>query len=138
MIESKQTNQYEWVLPLLTTPYRFIGKKPTAVLFGEERVVVKSWREVYTVILKRCNSDPKHHETLMWLRGKVAGKERIFLADSPDRMTRPTQIDDAMFAESHYGAATLIHILTVRLLAPVGFDCSKVNIVLKVENCQIS
>jgi len=131
MMEVKLSNQYERVLPLTTIPYLFIGKKPAAVLFGEERVPVKSWRGVYTAILKRCNENPTHHETLMYLRGKVMGRERTFLADSPSGMTRPVQIDTAMFAESHYGAQTLIHILTVRILAPVGFDCSQVRIVLR-------
>ena len=127
----KQSNPYEWVLPLVTNPYLFIGKKPAAVLFGEERVPVKSWREAYTVILKRCNENPAHHEMLMYLRGKVSGRERTFLADRPDDMTRPVQIDDALYGESHYGAQTLMHILVNRILAPVRFDCSKVRVVLR-------
>jgi len=131
MMEFKQFSQYERVLPLVVNPYLFIGKKPAAVLFGEERINAKSWREVYTVILKRCNSDPKHHETLMYLRGKVSGRERFFLADSPDNMTRPMQIDDALYGETHYGAQTLMHILVNRILAPVRFDCSEIRVVLK-------
>ena len=122
---------FERTYPLSAPPYLFVGKKPTAVLLGDERVNVKSWREVYTVILKRCNDDPHHHETLMYLRSKVSGKCRVFLSDTPDGMTRPVQIDDLLFAESHYGSATLMHILVNRILAPVRFDCSEVSIVLK-------
>ena len=123
--------KHERTLPLITAPHLFIGKKPIAVFFGEERVEVKSWREVYTMILKRCNDIPRHHEMLMFLRGKIAGKCRVFLADRPDGMTRPVQITENMFAEAHYGAATLMHILTARLLDPVGFDYSNIKVVLK-------
>ena len=123
--------KYEYILPLSINSSIFIGKKPVAVIFGDERVVVKTWREVYTVILKRCNSYPRHHETLMELRGRIAGKIRVFLSDSPKTMRSPIKIDEDMYAESHYGAATLIHILTIRILKPVGFDYSKISIVLK-------
>ena len=124
-------NKYEYILPLSINSNIFIGKKPVAVIFSEERVAVKTWREVYTVILKRCNSYPRHHETLMELRGRIAGKIRVFLSDNPKAMRNPVKIDDDMYAESHYGAATLIHILTIRILKPIGFDYSNIRIVLK-------
>jgi hypothetical protein len=121
----------EYIYPLTATPYIFVGKKPSAVLFGDERVDVKSWREVYTVILKRCNEDPVYHEALMYLRDKTAGKVRVFLSGSPEGMTRAHKIDEGLYGEVHYGSATLMHILTERILAPAGYDCSAVSIVLK-------
>ena len=33
-------------VPLSTHPAVFVGKKAIAVMFGEERIMVKSWREV--------------------------------------------------------------------------------------------
>ena len=122
---------YELTFPLTIDPNLFIGKKPIAVLFCDERVEVKTWREVYTTILKRCNSNPRHHETMMELRGRLAGKIRVFLSDSPKTMRNPVKVDEEMYAESHYGAATLIHILTIRILKPVGFDYSNIRVVLK-------
>jgi hypothetical protein len=93
------------------------------VLFGKERVEAKTWVQVYTVILKRCNESPKHHETLMYLRGKLSGKCRVFLSDKPDGMRSPVKIDEDMYGEVHYGSACLMHILINRILAPARFDC---------------
>jgi hypothetical protein len=121
----------ERVYPLGYPPYIFVGKKPVAVLFGEERVEVKSWRQVYAAVLARCNQDPACHERLLYLRNKAAGKVREFLSDKPDSMTRPLRIDDALFGEVHYGSQTLMHILTTRILTPAHFDYSGIYIVLK-------
>ncbi|MDR0301744.1 MAG: hypothetical protein LBI04_05450 [Treponema sp.] len=122
---------YEYIIPLTAPTYLFVGEKPVTVLFEEERVNVKSWREVYSVILKRCNDNPEHHEKLMYLRNKVAGKVRIFLSDKPDGMTRPYKIDENLDGEVNYGSSTLIHILINHILIPAGFDCYSVSLVLK-------
>lgn len=124
-------NAYERIYRLTTAPYVFVGQKPAAVLFGEERIEVKTWRRVYAVILDRYNQEPEQHETLLYLRGRAAGKIRAFLADTPDGMTRPHRIDDGLYGETHYGSQTLMHILVNRILLPVGFDCSNIRIVLK-------
>ena len=124
--------RYEVTYPLTIKPYVFVGKKPVAVLFGEERVEVKTWKQVYSVILKRCNDNPAHHEMLMYLRNKAAGKVRVFLSGSPDGMTSPLMIDDGLYGETHYGSGTLLHILVNRILAPAQFDCSNIYIVIKV------
>ena len=117
--------------PLTTTPHLFIGTKPAAVLFGTERVEVKTWREVYAAVIKRCNDDPEGHERLMYLRNKVAGKIRVFISDKPDGMTRPYKIDTDMYGEVHYGTETLMHILVNHLLRWTNFDCSIVSIILR-------
>jgi hypothetical protein len=122
-------NTLEHILPLSIAPHIFIGKKPIAVLFGDERAEVKSWRQVYIVVLNRCNRE--HHDRLMYLRDKVSGKIRVFLSASPGRMTSPAKIDEDMYGETHYGSETLIHILTKRILDPAGFDYSDVRIVLQ-------
>jgi hypothetical protein len=110
-----------------------VGKKAAAVLFGDERVEVKTWRQVYAVILGRCNQDPACHEKLMYLRNKAAGKVRVFLSDKPDRMTRPLEIDTALWGETHYGSQTLMHILVNQILTYVPFDCAGIKIALKGE-----
>ena len=124
-------SDYELIFPITVDPNMFINRKPIAVLFGDERVEVKTWTQVYAVILKRCNSDPKHHETLMYLRNKVLGKCRVFLSDKSDGMIRPVKIDEDMFGETHYGSATLMHILLNRILAYTGFDLSNIRVVIK-------
>jgi len=69
---------------------------------------------------------------LMYLRGRAAGKVREFLSDSPKSMTRPLAVDDGLYAETHYGTETLMHILTQRILAPAGFDISDVSIIVSM------
>ena len=123
-------SEYQSTVPLTIEPHYFIGKKPVAVLFGEERITVKTWREVYGVILKRCNSDPAYHEKLMYLRNKTAGKIRRFLSDKPEGMWKPIKIDEDMYGEVSYGSATLMHILINRILAYTGFDCNGISLVL--------
>ena len=89
---------YEYVYPFTAETYLFIGKKAMAVYFGEERVAVKNWREVFKLILQTCNKE--NHNDLMYLRNKVAGKVRLFLSDKPEGMVKPFEIDDELFADS--------------------------------------
>jgi hypothetical protein len=42
----------EFIYPLTVEPDSFVGKKPTAVIFGDERIKVNTWRMVYAIILK--------------------------------------------------------------------------------------
>ena len=110
-------------------PHYFVGTKPTAVLFGEERIDVKTWREVAYVVLKRCNDECG--DVLMTLRNKVSGKVRMIFADSPNGMRRPLKIADEMYLESHYGSQTLMYILVDLILKYTGFDYSNIKIILK-------
>ena len=125
------SEQHEFTYPLTIEPYVFVGKKPTAVLFSDERIEAKTWRGVYEAVLKRCNNDPQCHEMLMYLRNKTAGKIRMFLSDKPDGMRRPCRIDADIYGETHYGSATLMHILCKRILDYTGFDYRDIKIVLK-------
>jgi len=112
-----------------TPPYIFVGTKPTTVVFGEERVDVKTWREVAYVVLKRCNEE--HGERLMYLRNKVIGKVRVIFADNPDGMRRPLKITDDMFMETHYGSQTLMYILVNLILKHTGFDYTNIKIIIR-------
>ena len=74
----------------MTSPtYLFVGTKPAAVLFGDERVEVKTWRQVYAVIIGRCNENPQHHERLMYLYTKsiAFGDLNYHLAQPDDKTT---------------------------------------------------
>ena len=121
----------ERICSLYTPPHYFVGTKPTAVLFGDERVEVKTWRQVYAVIIGRCNENPQCHERLMYLRNKASGKVRLFLSDKPDSMTRPLRIDEELYGETHYGSSTMLHILVNQILAYTGFDYSNIRVVIK-------
>ena len=121
----------EDVYPLTANTNIFIGQKPIAVLFDEERVEANNWRKVFAAIMARCNADPECHDNLMYLRDKVAGRDRVLLSHSSDSMRRPLKIDADMYAEACYGTATLLYILRDRILAPARFDYSGVKIVIK-------
>ena len=123
----------EHTYPLTADTNIFIGKKAAAVLFGEERVEADNWRKVYAAIMAKCSADAQCHDNLMYLRDKVAGRDRILLSHSPDGMRRPLKIDEDMFAEACYGTATLLYILRDRILAPARFDYSNIGIVIKAK-----
>jgi hypothetical protein len=114
-------------------PYIFVGQKPEAVIINGERIPTKTWRLVYKEVLQDCIKDPARYELLMSLRGRIAGQQRVFIASSPNGMTRPLEVCEGLYAETHYGSETLMHILTIRVLKPLGYDYSKIKIVIKSE-----
>jgi hypothetical protein len=120
---------FELTYPFRVHPSVFVGRKPAAVLFGDERVEAKTWRQVAGIILTRCNSE--QHERLMYLRDKVHGKVRTILSASDSCMRRPLKIDDGLFFESHYGSATMMYILRDLILAYTGFDYGGIKIAVK-------
>jgi len=122
-------NENEIIYSFNCATHFFVGKKATAVYFDNERVAVKTWKQVYSVILDRCNR--KCHDNLMYLRNKTAGRVRVFLSDTPDSMTRPLKIDTGLWGETHYGSATLLHILRERILSPARFPYSNIRIAVK-------
>jgi len=120
----------ETVYPLSITPALFKGKKPTAVIFGEERVEVKKWKAAYTEILRRCARDPDAHAMLIGLRNKIHGRSRTILADKPDGMNKPVQAAEGIFAESFFDTEWLIRILTTEILDAAGYDYSGISIAI--------
>jgi hypothetical protein len=116
---------------LAEQPLLIRGTKPAALLFGNERVEVKTWKQVFAVVLARCNANERCREALMNLRGRISGNKRVLLAASPDGMTRPCKIDDDLYAESGFGSETLMHVLAERLLKPAHYDYSDVRVVIR-------
>jgi len=114
----------------------FVGEKPVAVHFddanGKETVYAKSWKKVYAAIVKRCYSDPKCHETLMGLRGKIRGHSRVLLSDKPDGMIAPVKIAEDMYGETNSGVSDLIKTLVNRILLPAGFNINGIIIAMKM------
>ncbi|GHU90815.1 hypothetical protein FACS1894202_11240 [Clostridia bacterium] len=109
----------------------FIGRKPAAVLFGNERIEVKKWTDVYRLIYERVNKDPKGHEDLMHLRNKAIGKVRVFVSDVGDGMKRPMKVGDDLYVENCYGVETSFHIMLNCVLRYVRYDISDVKVVVK-------
>jgi hypothetical protein len=113
---------FDVIYPLSFNAAEFKGKKPTALHFGRETIPVYSWKMVFSKIMERCNADVDKHKALMDLRGKISGRARVILSDRPDGMRAPLEIAHKLYAETHYDTGTLLHILTRRILEPVGYD----------------
>ena len=129
-IES-EIHVFETVYPLTTAPAIFKGKKPTCVLFGEERAIAHTWKNVFKLLILRCNKDEKNHKSLLGLRNKILGRERIILSDKPGEMLRAFKIDEDLWAETHYDTETLMRILLHRILDKVGFDYRNISVAVR-------
>ena len=123
--------QHETVYPLSADPFIFKGKTPACVLFGTERAIAHTWKNVFKLLILQCNANAQHHKTLMELRNKILGRERILLSDHPRGMRRPFQIDKKLFAETHYDTESLMRILLHRILDEVGYDYSNISVAVR-------
>jgi len=118
----------DMLYPLCINPATFKGTKPTAVYFGNEMLCVKTWRAVYTLILQRCAAIPEKHDRLMSLRGRISGRDRLFLSGKPDGMNAPVKIAEELFAESYLDTEWLMRVLTDDILDAVGYDYSHISV----------
>jgi hypothetical protein len=121
----------ERIVPITIHPSTFIGTKPVAVIINGERIDALKWTSVYNKIIMSCNQDPVYHDKLLYLRGRTSGKVRTFVSSTSESMTRPIKIDENLFIESHYGSQTLMHILLNRILEPIGYNYTKIQVILK-------
>lgn len=122
---------YDSIYPLTFNAGEFKGTKPTALLFGEERIPVYTWRMVFQKIMERCNADADKHKALLDLRSRISGRTRAILSDSPDGMRSSLKIDKKLYAEMHYDTGTLLHILLHRILDPVKYDYSDIYVAVR-------
>ena len=126
------TNITTLKLQISTHPSIFVGKKPVAVYFGDERVLVTKWTNVYKAIMQSCTQDPLYHDRLMGFRNRLAGKIRVFISDKPDGMTKPMEICTGLYGETHYGSQTLMHILVNVILKAIQYDYSDISVEITI------
>ena len=126
------TSNHELILPLAVDSSIFKGKKPVGIIFGEtDREDISTWKMAVKAIMKRCNADPEKHVALMNLRGRLAGRDRMFLFNAPDNMRSPYMISENLYMETHYDTETLLRILTTRILDVVGYDYRHISIAIR-------
>ena len=129
---ANENREYETLYPLSVGSGIFKGKKPTGVKFPDgTRVDVPTWKKVVEVILQQCNKEPANHSKLMALRGKLAGRDRVFLGKERGDMRSPVKIDKYLYIETHYDTETLLRILTTRILDAVQYDYSGILIAIR-------
>lgn len=113
----------------------FKGKKAEAVILADgSRVEVRTWKQAVAVIMKACAADAAMHEQLTKLCGKVYGRQRMLVADSPEKLQVPIEINGRLYFEGRFDTQSLLEVMTKRILDEVGFDyngirieCRKVN-----------
>lgn len=125
---------YESLYPLNVGTGIYKGKRPTGIIFPNGvRVESPTWKRVAEEILKDCCKDSWRRQTLMDLRGKVLGRNRVLLGSEVGKMRSPVKIEEALYVETHYDAETLLKILTTRILDEVGYDYSKIKIAVRAD-----
>ena len=127
-VERQHAEEYEVIYPISMNPAVFKRKKPTAVIFGSDRVSVSSWQKVLKEIMRRCNAEPEYRKRLMDLRDKISGRERIILSARKSGMRRPFEIGTRLYIETHYDTETLLRVLLTRVLDEVGYNYSNITV----------
>lgn len=106
-----------------SSPAIFKGKKPVAVKFASGEIIeAATWKKLVLTILQHCNQQPVMHERLMQLRDKAAGRQRIILGSSAERMDVPLKIDEGLYFEGKFDTEALLTMSTKKVLEPVGYD----------------
>lgn len=132
--DSSKPRNYEITYPLSVGAGIFKGKRQLGVIFADgRRTENPTWKSVVEELLKDCCKAPAQRQTLMDLRGKVLGRNRVLLGSETGKMRTPAKIDEPLYVETHYDAETLLRILTTRILDAVGYDYSDICIAIKAE-----
>lgn len=130
-LEDRLNNKKDIVCrhPLNWPFHTFKGTQVLSVeLPNGQEVSVKTWKSAVKAILEDCNSNPEYHEQLLYLCGKVNGNFRHILFNSPNDMRSPIRVDKGIYFEAKLDTEQLLRVLVEKVLAPVGYNCDKVQI----------
>jgi hypothetical protein len=120
---------YESVYDIRNTAV-FKGKKPIAVIIGQDRIICQTWKIVFSEIMKDCAKIPACHQMLYHLRNQYHGTKRVLLTDDPSKMRSPIKIDKDLFVETHYDTQSLMNLL-LRILNDVGYEYTNIMVVIR-------
>ena len=106
--------------------------KPMAVIFPDGSMVETStWKKAASAILRNCDANPRCHEQLMEMRGRVNGDFRRLLAENLHGMDAPLKIAEGLYLESKFDTQALLDNLTQKILRRVGYDCNMIAILYR-------
>ncbi len=128
-----ESRPYELRYPRAAGSGMFKGKKPMAVMIGNESFEVKTWKELVKAVMEKCTESKDNIIRLYELAGHISGKKRVLLATSDEGMRSPIEIAKHMYMETHYDTETLLNILITRILMPIGYDVGHVWVVIRNE-----
>lgn len=123
------TNDFENILPLTNTKI-FKGKKPIAVIFGENRIITPTWKVVVETIFKEVLKEENMKEKLYSLSDKVLGRKRTRLSKSPDEMRKPLKLEKNLYIETHYDTETLMNLL-LQILNDISYNYNDIKVAIK-------
>lgn len=123
------TNDFENILPLTNTKI-FKGKKPIAVIFGENRIITPTWKVVVETIFKEVLKEENMKEKLYSLSDKVLGRKRTRLSKSPDEMRKPLKLEENLYIETHYDTETLMNLL-LQILNDISYNYNDIKVAIK-------
>ena len=66
----------------------------------------------------------------MYLRGKISGRQRVFLSGKPEGMNVPIKIAEELYAEGYFDTELLIRVLTTKILAAARYDYSGIFVLV--------
>ena len=131
--EGRFTIPREQVLPLSYMPAYFKGKKPISVVFADGReVAAQTWKKVVTAIMQDCNATKQGYKNLRKISGKVSGKQRLLLSNSPEGMNVPLRIDEDLYLEGKFDTESLINVMNRLIFDAVGYEYGGIHI--KIRN----
>ena len=119
-------------IPFVSAPTRCKGMKPVAVVLPDGSMVETStWKKAAAAILRDCDADPRCHEQLMEMRGRVNGNFRRLLAETPNGMGAPLRITEGLYLESKFDTQALLDNLTQKILRRAGYDCGRIAVLYR-------
>ncbi len=124
-----ENNEYEIKYPLSNTKI-FKGKKIVAVLIGGNRYTVSTWKKAFEIILKDAVKDKNRMSKAKKLCNHLLGHTRNRLSDNPNDMSRPLQIANNLYVETHYDVETLMNLL-LQILNEIKYDYSNITVAVK-------
>lgn len=124
--------QSESAYPLTAGTGIFKGKKPVKVFTdGQTPLYITTWKQLVAAVLQECVTKEGSEAALRQLCGNISGKKRVLLDRTPRNMRSPLQIAKDLYMETHYDTETLLNILTKRILDPIGYDYSRILVVIR-------
>ncbi len=127
--QNEKINNFENILPLSNTKV-FKGKKPIAVIFGENRIKTPTWKIVIETILKEVLKEENMKEKLYDLSDKLLGRKRTRLSESPEEMRKPLKLDDNLYIETHYDTETLMNLL-LQILNDISYNYKDIKVAIR-------
>lgn len=122
-----------FAVPLTMNPGYFKGKKPVAVVFPGERIMeAKTWKLVAKALLADCITAPASREIMLYMRGKVFGRSRLLLAETPKGMDSPIHVAEGFYFESKFDTETLLRVITDLIFKPARYDFRGIKIRIRL------